>query len=214
MHLGSRSNFSTFRLTLGSVLGEKAGSVGINEDQLSVWMYEHLAVIPVDVEDGDVVDGLETEVQTEVLRRLDRPLNLAEMPKSVVRARLTELRREHGTKPDNRPKSSAWTSGRGKAKQRPVKAMFSPDEEERITRAAEAVGVTVDEFVHRAAVEKADDLAGTAEVIARARGVSVNQVILEALRAEVDRVREDEEFMSLLQTLVERDKEILDRLAE
>lgn len=59
-----------------------------------------------------------------------------------------------------------------------------------------------------------EDLADTAEVVARGRGVSVNQVILDALQAEVDRVRQDEEFMSLLHTLVERDKEILDRLAE
>ena len=57
-------------------------------------------------------------------------------------------------------------------------------------------------------------LADTAEVVARARGVSVNQVILDALQAEVDRVRQDEEFMGLLHSLVERDKEILDRLAE
>lgn len=59
-----------------------------------------------------------------------------------------------------------------------------------------------------------EDLADTAEVVARARGVSVNQVILDALQSEVDRVRQDEEFMTLLHTLVERDKEILDRLAE
>lgn len=59
-----------------------------------------------------------------------------------------------------------------------------------------------------------EDLADTAEVVARARGVSVNQVILDALQAEIDRVRQDADFMFLLQTLVERDKEILDRLAE
>jgi hypothetical protein len=39
-------------------------------------------------------------------------------------------------------------------------------------------------------------------------------VILDALQAEVDRVCQDEEFMTLLHGLVERDKEILDRLAE
>ncbi|HXH58284.1 hypothetical protein [Iamia sp.] len=59
-----------------------------------------------------------------------------------------------------------------------------------------------------------EDLADTAEVVARARGVSVNQVLLDALQAEVDRVRQDKEFMTLLHTLAERDKEILDRLAE
>lgn len=58
------------------------------------------------------------------------------------------------------------------------------------------------------------DLADTAGVVARARGVSVNQVILDALEAEVQRVRQDDEFMTLLHTLVERDTQILDRLAE
>jgi len=42
----------------------------------------------------------------------------------------------------------------------------------------------------------------------------VKEVILDALQSEVDRVRQDEEFTALLYTLVERDKEILDRLAE
>ncbi len=59
-----------------------------------------------------------------------------------------------------------------------------------------------------------EDLADTAEVVARARGVSVNALILEALRAEVDRVKGDKKFMSVLREHVERDKEILDRLAE
>jgi hypothetical protein len=59
-----------------------------------------------------------------------------------------------------------------------------------------------------------EELADTAEVVARARGVSVNTLILDALQAEVDRVRVDDEFMGQLRTLVARDKEILDRLAE
>jgi hypothetical protein len=59
-----------------------------------------------------------------------------------------------------------------------------------------------------------EDLADTAEVVARARGVSVNTLILDALRREVDRVKGDDEFMALLRSHVERDKEILDLLAE
>ncbi len=59
-----------------------------------------------------------------------------------------------------------------------------------------------------------EDLADTAEVVARARGVSVNTLILDALQTEVDRVKGDEEYMGLLRSLIERDKEILDRLAE
>lgn len=59
-----------------------------------------------------------------------------------------------------------------------------------------------------------EELAETAEVVARARGVSVNTLIVDALQAEVDRVRGDKRFMALLRAHVERDKEILDRLAE
>jgi len=64
------------------------------------------------------------------------------------------------------------------------------------------------------AVRLPEELAETAEVVARARGVSVNTLILDALEAEVDRVRQDDGFMERLRTLVERDKDILDRLAE
>jgi hypothetical protein len=59
-----------------------------------------------------------------------------------------------------------------------------------------------------------EELADTAEVVARARGVSVNKLILEALQAEVDRVKDDKDFMAVLRNHVERDNEILDRLAE
>ena len=59
-----------------------------------------------------------------------------------------------------------------------------------------------------------EELAETAEVVARARGISVNTLMLDALQAEVDRVRQDEDFMGRLHRLVERDKEILDRLAD
>jgi hypothetical protein len=59
-----------------------------------------------------------------------------------------------------------------------------------------------------------EDLADTAEVVARARGVSVNTLILDALQSEVERVKKDKDFMALLRSHVARDKEILDRLAE
>ncbi len=59
-----------------------------------------------------------------------------------------------------------------------------------------------------------EDLAETAEVVARGRGISVNALVLEALEAEIDRVKGDDEFMDQLRSLAERDKEILDRLAQ
>ena len=59
-----------------------------------------------------------------------------------------------------------------------------------------------------------EDLAKTAEVVARGRGISVNALVLEALEAEIDRVKDDEKFMDQLRSLADRDREILDRLAQ
>jgi len=59
-----------------------------------------------------------------------------------------------------------------------------------------------------------EDLAETAEVVARGKGVSVNALIVDALAAEIDRVKADADFMASLRALTERDREILDRLAE
>ena len=42
----------------------------------------------------------------------------------------------------------------------------------------------------------------------------MNALILDALQSEVDRVKHDKQFMAVLRSHVERDKEILDRLAE
>lgn len=63
-------------------------------------------------------------------------------------------------------------------------------------------------------VRMPEELAEKADVVARGRGISVNALMLEALEAEIERVRRDEEFMTRLRELTERDKEILDRLAE
>ena len=59
-----------------------------------------------------------------------------------------------------------------------------------------------------------DDLADDAEAVARVRGDSVNQLIIDALAAEIERVRSDEDFAARAKKLLERDREILDRLAK
>ncbi len=59
-----------------------------------------------------------------------------------------------------------------------------------------------------------DDLADDAEAVARVRGDSVNQVIIDALAAEIERVRSDADFTARANKLLERDREILDRLAK
>lgn len=58
------------------------------------------------------------------------------------------------------------------------------------------------------------ELAEAAEAVARGRGTSVNTLVIEALEAEIARVKADKDFMQKLRALTERDKEILDRLAE
>jgi len=63
-------------------------------------------------------------------------------------------------------------------------------------------------------VRMPEELAEKADVIARGRGISVNALMLEALQAEIERVRDDQDFMARLRELTERDKEILDRLAK
>ncbi len=59
-----------------------------------------------------------------------------------------------------------------------------------------------------------NDLADQVEAVARTQGVSVNQLIIDALLSEIDRVRQDADFRSRVKRLVERDRKILDRLAK
>ena len=59
-----------------------------------------------------------------------------------------------------------------------------------------------------------DDLADEAEAVARVRGTSVNALIVDSLSAEVARAREDEDFVTRARKLLERDKELLDRLVK
>ena len=58
-----------------------------------------------------------------------------------------------------------------------------------------------------------EDLAEDAEAVARVRGTSVNQLIIDSLSAEIDRVRADKDFSARARRLLERDKELLERLA-
>jgi predicted transcriptional regulator len=58
-----------------------------------------------------------------------------------------------------------------------------------------------------------EELADQAEAVARVRGTSVNAVIVDALTAEIERVRDDDDFTSRAKRLLERDKELLERLA-
>ena len=59
-----------------------------------------------------------------------------------------------------------------------------------------------------------EDLAEDAEAVARVKGTSVNALIIDALKAEIERVREDEDFTSRAKRLLERDRELLERLAQ
>ena len=58
-----------------------------------------------------------------------------------------------------------------------------------------------------------DELAQEAEALARVQGTSMNQLVVDSLRAEIQRVKADEEFVARAKRLLERDKELLERLA-
>ena len=58
-----------------------------------------------------------------------------------------------------------------------------------------------------------DELAEELELASRTEGVSANSFIIEAVEERIQRLRDDQAFMGRLSELVERNKNILDRLA-
>lgn len=56
-------------------------------------------------------------------------------------------------------------------------------------------------------------LAVETEAVARVRGISVNSLIIDVLEAEMTRVRNDKRFAAKAKELLERDRELLERLA-
>lgn len=96
-HLRGSIGGSTFRRTLGACLVEPLG-LGLvaaakltpdSERQLSLWMQTHLGVAVHPYPDRDALGDLERRV----LAVLDPPLNLEGMPRTVLRERLSTLRR-------------------------------------------------------------------------------------------------------------------------
>jgi hypothetical protein len=94
MHLGGRHEFSTFRLSLGSVLAESRGDQEIDEPGLTAWMHEHLRLIAVPVNDADTLG----DVETKVLQQLDPPMNLDKVARNALRIELSVLRKKYGRK--------------------------------------------------------------------------------------------------------------------
>lgn len=91
MHLGKKHEFSTLRRSLGSVLAHGNGQTTIDEERLTLWMHSHLRVVLVPVADPDTLDALESDV----LSALNPPLNLAKVPGTPLRQRLTVLRKHY-----------------------------------------------------------------------------------------------------------------------
>ena len=58
-----------------------------------------------------------------------------------------------------------------------------------------------------------DDLADQAEVVAAVRNISVNQLAIEALKAEISRMKDDDQFIVDLKLHSKKHKNLLDRLA-
>lgn len=58
-----------------------------------------------------------------------------------------------------------------------------------------------------------DDLADQAEVVAAVKNISVNQLAIEALQAEISRMKDDDQFIVDLKLHSKKHKNLLDRLA-
>jgi hypothetical protein len=61
----------------------------------------------------------------------------------------------------------------------------------------------------RLSAVQADEL----EAVARAEGISVSDAVREAITEHIDRKRNDKAFRDRLRAVMERDREILERLA-
>ncbi len=70
-----------------------------------------------------------------------------------------------------------------------------------------------DGMARQTTVRLPEDLADEAEAVARVQGTSLNQLIVDSLTDAIDRVRADNDFTTRAKRLLERDREILDRLA-
>jgi hypothetical protein len=68
-------------------------------------------------------------------------------------------------------------------------------------------------MVKQTTVRLPDQLADEAEAVARVQGSSVNHLIIESLAKEIERVRADSDFTARAKRLVERDRELLERLS-
>lgn len=87
---------------------------------------------------------------------------------------------------------------------------------ERVAEPADAVVISRwhEAMAKQTTVRLPDDLADEAEPTARVRGTIVNALIVDSLSADVARVRSDKDFVARARKLLERDKELLDRLAK
>jgi hypothetical protein len=89
MHLGGRAILSTFRTSLGAILSTTLWYGAHDEARLTQWMYQRLRVIALPVDDADSLG----DVETQVLGRLDPPLNLSKTTTTPLRTELSRLRR-------------------------------------------------------------------------------------------------------------------------
>ena len=59
-----------------------------------------------------------------------------------------------------------------------------------------------------------DELANEAEVVALVQGVSVNTLIIDSLAHEIEKVRTNKTFTSKAKKMLDRDQELIKRLAQ
>ncbi len=78
--LAGQHNSRHSELSLGAILANARHEAEIDEDRLTTWMHQHLRVVTLPVHDAHALNDLETEV----LQRLDPPLNLDNVEKKLL----------------------------------------------------------------------------------------------------------------------------------
>ncbi len=69
-------------------------------------------------------------------------------------------------------------------------------------------------MTHNFSIRLPEDVAEEAQTMARVEGVSVNSLVRDSLVEAIERRRSDPEFMARLKKALQRDKELLERLAK
>ena len=141
---------------------------------------------------------------------------LAAVADRTIEARCSAILR--ALNPERRPGCRGSDGGRRRTQAGDSSAPEGPspvvrDSDSYPSRRMVAISRYHDYMTKQTTIRLPEELADQAEAVARVRGTSINEVIVESLKAEIERVRADKNLTARTNRLLERDRELLERLA-